>query len=141
MATLTQAPYADLHSVSYAIPVRPGRTQEWLETVLRQSSNWDAEIRPTVSASNSATMLASVLDELQVSALPHLAPSVGGGLQFEYRGLQPHGPRRELDIEILPDGRFGYLMAEAENMDSRDLPRASLPNVVPHLIAWVFRSR
>lgn len=112
-----------------------GNATKAMERFERESGGYGAEIRPTAPALTMARHLASRLDALAPGLKPRLAPGAGGGVQFEYHS--DGEPRRELEIEALPDGRVAYLVAYGAVSHVGAIASGELAEVLPTLVDWV----
>lgn len=121
------------HRNSFAIPdsqwsgVTPkADDSQWLPTAQKKITelkqlpeNWDSygsrPIQP--SAIEQAYELLAILSRLYIPR-PEVFPVPGGGIQFEFQQ-----DRRELELEILPDGSIGFLLvAETGEMREGTIP-------------------
>ena len=96
--------------------------------------NWDSygSHRPSFNVIRSAVsiLLKVTLDD---PPMPRIVPVPGGGIQFEWRK-----GRRELEIEVRPDGSIEYLKIEGGNPfgDGEELELPSTANV-ESLLFWL----
>jgi len=101
--------------------------------------DWDSygSPPPTLEAANTALgLLRGIADlDLKDLAVPFVVPVPGGGLQLEWTV-----GRRELELEIMPDGSLEYLKAE----DREPLEEGRLEPTTGHLrslFAWLTSTR
>lgn len=121
---------------STRVSLRPAR--DTLDELARLPHDWDSygAVPPTAAAISSAHgLLAGVAEQCADATderiLPWAtAPLADGGVQFEWRG-----PGGAIEVEIAPDGRFGYLVERDESTVKRSVPneRVRLSDVVREL--------
>ncbi len=115
-------------------------TNLWLRTAQKKITeltqlpeNWDSygsrPIQP--SAIEQAADLLALLSRLDLPR-PEIFPVPGGGIQIEFQQ-----DRRELEIEILPNGSTGYLqVAETGEMREDTIPSGSREDIY-RLAYWL----
>ena len=104
-------------------------TVDAIRELTRLRAGWDGHGSPPITreAITVAVKVASELDNLSA----RVVAGAGGGLQFELR----HGAR-ELELEVLPDGRLEVLLLlQGEPESEGALTLADVPQV----FAWIRR--
>lgn len=94
-------------------------------------ANWDSYGSPApspVTVNSAIQLLTSV--GFDILPVPYIVPVVGGGIQFEWIV-----DRRELELEILPDGSADFLKSEG----GTPLEEGALETIVhlEALLAWL----
>jgi hypothetical protein len=94
--------------------------------------NWDGYGSPKIqgAARENAARLVALL-ALSEPPTPHIAPVPGGGIQLEWVC-----ENRELEFEILPDGKLEFL-ATLETGEMLESPLSDWNKQVPYLIKWL----
>ncbi len=105
--------------------------QRKISTLAQLPENWDSYGSPAIhqAAIEQAAEVLACLSDLDLPD-PHIVPVPGGGIQLE---LQQE--KRELEIEILPDGSIEYLLvAERGEMKEGAIPSGSRGEI--YLLAY-----
>ena len=107
-------------------------TQRKIAELAQLPENWDSygsrPIRP--AAIEQAADILAYLSKLNLPR-PQIFPVPGGGIQLEFQQ-----ERRELEIEILPDGSIEFLVVEGGEMREGSIPSGSSGEVY-RLAYWL----
>ena len=96
------------------------------------SENWDGYGSPSIQPRtiSQATTVLQLLARLPIAS-PQIFPIAGGGIQFEWQS-----ETAELELEILPDGHFEYLIADSR----REMREGRVPEYsdafICRLVQW-----
>jgi hypothetical protein len=103
----------------YEMPQPLRRMIDEVDELANLPENWDGYGSPPIQSAvrRTAYKLVELLDNLGLPN-PHFAPVSGGGLQLEWQK-----EKRELELEIFPNGKVSFLMVE----DSGEMNEGALP--------------
>lgn len=117
----------------YGISSSLRKAQRKVAELSRLPENWDTYGSTSIQspAIEMALKILFLVDRQGV-AVPQIFPVSGGGIQLEWQS-----ERRELEIEILPNGMLEYLIVDEQmNMQEGALPAHEEFNIY-NLIKWV----
>lgn len=109
------------------------RCREKVAELMLLPDDWDSYGSRSIqqAAVNQTNKLLDVFSELEMPQ-PFIVPVPGGGLQFEFQK-----DKRELEIEILPDGSLEYFLL-TEGEETEDGAVLSTPGIALHQLAlWL----
>jgi hypothetical protein len=108
------------------------RAQQKLKELSELTENWDSYGSRPIQQKASETA-AELLTETANFGLPEpqIFPVPGGGLQLEWESA-----KRELELEILPDGEIEYLIVDREGKMRENKISPSWMDEIYRLVSW-----
>lgn len=122
-------------AAKYEVPQALPHLIAELEELAELPENWDGYGSPPIQppVKKTAYQLLEFLEKL-VMPSPHVAPVSGGGLQLEWQA-----GKRELELEIFPNGEVSFLTVETSGEMEEGTFSADFRTDLSRLATWFKR--